>query len=206
MLIQNLNDLQDTIRELGLAIPLSGSLPLLAEPVQTGARTLPNRLSIQPMEGCDANPDDGSPGEMTLRRYERFARGGAGLIWVEAVAVVPEGRANPRHLWIHEGNVEAFRGLVDKIREAARERTGQSPVVIIQLTHAGRFSKPEGMPAPRIACHHADTRRGPPDSGDLEPVTDEELDARCRMLLCARHCSPGRPDSTVSTSKVATVI
>lgn len=177
MLIQNLTDLQETIRELGLAVPLSSNLPLLAEPVQTGTRTLPNRLSIQPMEGCDANPEDGSPSEMTLRRYERFAHGGAGLIWVEAVAVIPEGRANPRHLWIHEGNVEAFRGLVEKIRDAAREKTGQTPVVIIQLTHAGRFSKPEGVPAPRIAYHHATLDAIHQIPAEMEPIADEELDA-----------------------------
>ena len=66
-----------------------------------GGRTVGNRLAIQPMEGCDGNPD-GTPGELTLRRYRRFGAGGAKLIWGEACAVVPEGRANPRQLLINE--------------------------------------------------------------------------------------------------------
>ena len=41
--------------------------------------------------------------ELTLRRYDRFARSGAGLIWAEAVAITPEGRANPRQLWLTKG-------------------------------------------------------------------------------------------------------
>ncbi len=177
MLIQNLIELQETIREKELDIPLSGQLPLLGQSLQIGDRTLPNRLSIHPMEGCDANPADGAPDEYTLRRYERFAGGGAGLIWVEAVAVVPEGRANPRHLWIHEGNVEAFRNLVDRIRETARERTGQSPIVVIQLTHAGRFANPEGTPMPQIAYHHPDLDAQHHIAADLAPVSDDALDA-----------------------------
>jgi len=176
MLIQTLHDLQTAIRERGLAIPLSGDLLRLDSPLSLGGRTVPNRLAIQPMEGCDAD-SEGTPGELTFRRYERFARGGAGLIWVEAVAVVPEGRANPRHLWIHEGNVAVFRDLVNRIREAAREKAGQPPVVVIQLTHAGRFAKPEGVPAPRIAYHHPelDGKHRIPEG--LEPITDDELDA-----------------------------
>ena len=177
MLIQNLNDLRTTIRELDVKIPLSAHIPLLAHPLTVDGRTVPNRLAIHPMEGCDANPEDGSPDMLTFRRYERFAHGGAGLIWVEAVAVCPEGRANPHHLWLHEGNVEKFRELVSRIRESARDKTGQMPIVIIQLTHAGRFAKPEGTPAPRIAYHRAglDELHGIP--ADLEPITDDELDS-----------------------------
>ena len=55
------------------------------------------------MEGCDAELD-GSPGELTFRRFRRFGAGGAKLIWGEACAVVPEGRANPRQLVINPAN------------------------------------------------------------------------------------------------------
>ena len=44
------------------------------------SRRVGNRLAIHPMEGCDALPD-GSPGELTLRRFRRFGAGGAKLIW-----------------------------------------------------------------------------------------------------------------------------
>ena len=176
MLIQALDELRTAIHEMDLKIPLSSDLPVLDRPLTFAERTAPNRLAIHPMEGCDAQ-EDGSPGDLTYRRYERFASGGAGLIWVEAVAVCPEGRSNPRHLWLHEKNVEAFRKLADRIRETAHERGTPQPVVILQLTHAGRFSKPEGTPRPVIAYHHAelDGKHAVPE--DLEPITDEALDA-----------------------------
>src|SRR5512141_2133062 len=65
----------------------------LARTVRTPAFTTGNSIAIHPMEGCDGDLD-GTPGELTFRRYERFARGGAKLIWFEATAVCPEGRAN----------------------------------------------------------------------------------------------------------------
>ncbi len=84
-------------------------------------RRVGNRLAIQPMEGCDGNLD-GSPGELTFRRYERFGAGGAKLIWGEACAVVPEGRANPRQLLINEQNVEALARIVRATRDCATSR------------------------------------------------------------------------------------
>jgi len=47
------------------------------------------------MEGCDGTPE-GAPTDLTVRRYERFGAGGAGLIWFEATSVAADGRANPR--------------------------------------------------------------------------------------------------------------
>ena len=133
---------------LGLDLPASADVGILGRPFCLGIHELPNRLCAQPMEGCDSTPD-GGPSDLTYRKYERFAAGGCGLIWLEAVAVTPEGRANPRQLWLHEGNVAAFAELVRRIRQAAP--TGMRPVVILQLTHSGRYAKPEGKPAPLIA-------------------------------------------------------
>ena len=82
---------------LGLDFHLSDDLSPLFRPITVGGRRVGNRLAIQPMEGCDAELD-GSPGELTFRRFRRFGAGGAKLIWGEACAVVPEGRANPRQL------------------------------------------------------------------------------------------------------------
>ena len=93
----SLNELEAAIRAEGVTMPLSNDISILNEPVRFGGATVANRMSIQPMEGCDGNAD-GAPSPLTLRRYLRFAAGGAGLLWVEATAVVPEGRANPRQL------------------------------------------------------------------------------------------------------------
>ena len=76
--------------------------PRSSAPVQVGPLTAGNRLCVQPMEGCDGTLD-GTPDELTYRRYRRFGAGGAKLIWGEAAAVVDEGRANPRQLLVDRG-------------------------------------------------------------------------------------------------------
>lgn len=52
---------------------------LLGRKVQVGPITMGNSMAIHPMEGCDGELN-GDPGELTIRRYERFAAGGAKLI------------------------------------------------------------------------------------------------------------------------------
>ena len=65
--------------ELGTALPFTQDVAVLAAPLAVGSKTIPNRLACQAMEGCDGTAD-GSPDVLTKRRYERFAKGGAGLI------------------------------------------------------------------------------------------------------------------------------
>ena len=84
-------NLQQDIQRLRLDIPFEADLVSLTEPLQIGGFQVPNRMSVLPMEGCDGLPD-GKPGELTERRYLRFARGGAGTLWFEATAVAQEGR------------------------------------------------------------------------------------------------------------------
>jgi 2,4-dienoyl-CoA reductase-like NADH-dependent reductase (Old Yellow Enzyme family) len=124
---------------------------VLTEPVQAGGLLIPNSLAVHPMEGCDGD-SAGWPGKLTLRRYERFAAGGAGLIWAEATAVVPEGRANPRQLWFNEKSKDSFAAMVKRMREVAAESMGpeHKPVIVAQLTHSGRYSKPESVAHPMI--------------------------------------------------------
>lgn len=152
--LSTIEDLRQLGGQLGVSIEATEEVSVLAEPVEAGGLLIPNSLAIHPMEGCDGDRD-GRAGELTLRRYERFARGGAGLIWVEATAVVGEGRANPRQLWLNEKSKDSFAGLVCLIRRAAAESMGAlfRPVVVIQLTHSGRYSRPDGKPHPLI-CQH----------------------------------------------------
>jgi 2,4-dienoyl-CoA reductase-like NADH-dependent reductase (Old Yellow Enzyme family) len=124
---------------------------------------------------------------MTRRRYRRYAAGGAGLIWVEATAVRPDGRSNPRQLLLAEENVGAFAKLVEETRAAAKEEWGPAhrPLLVLQLTHSGRFAKPEGSPRPRIVQHnpYLDPLHGlPPDyplvsDGELEAIRDDFVEA-----------------------------
>ena len=190
-------DLKQLSERLGVKIQAIDDVSILAEPVQAGGLVIPNSLAIHPMEGCDGD-SQGRPGKLTLRRYERFAAGGAGLLWVEATAVVPEARANPRQLWLHEKNKDSFRAMVEMIKKTAwhghpgrvhglEARAAGRPALVLQLTHSGRYSKPEGAFYPMIP--QRDPYRDPlipqqkpnPDRSSRIPdewplVTDEYLD------------------------------
>ena len=140
-------------KELDTELPFSENTDILGKSLTVGKKIVSNRLACQAMEGCDGNYD-GTPGELTKRRYDRFAKGGAGLIWFEATAVLPEGKANPRQLYINKNNLDAFRRQTEAIKEAAVKENGIEPVVIMQATHSGRYSKPQGIPAPLIAYNN----------------------------------------------------
>ena len=106
------------------------------------------------MEGCDGT-FGGGVDELTRRRYLRFAESGAGIIWFEATAVTNEGRANPRQLFLNEETKESFKSLVREIKEVSLKENGFEPVIIVQLTHSGRFSKPNGTPEPIVAYRNS---------------------------------------------------
>ncbi len=146
---------------------------LLAQPVRVGGAMVGNSVAIHPMEGCDGDAG-GTPSELTWRRYERFARGGAKLIWFEATAVRREGRANPRQLWIHPGNVGEFARLLEMTRRTHRETWGGDGdlLIPIQLTHSGRYSWPDRI----VASHNplADRTTGTPPGQPV--ITDDELE------------------------------
>ncbi|MGC4054062.1 MAG: hypothetical protein QM757_33680 [Paludibaculum sp.] len=119
----SLQDLRQDIDRLGVDVPVSEVVGVLAEPVDCGRFVLPNRLVVLPMEGCDGLAD-GSPDELTLRRYRRFAAGGSGLLWVEACAVVEEGRANPRQISNPKRESRRLPEHGRPARPAARESMG----------------------------------------------------------------------------------
>jgi NADPH-dependent glutamate synthase beta subunit-like oxidoreductase/2,4-dienoyl-CoA reductase-like NADH-dependent reductase (Old Yellow Enzyme family) len=149
--LSGIEDLKRLSNRLGVRVEAMEDVSILAEPVQAGGLFIPNSLAVHPMEGCDGD-SQGRPGKLTLRRYERFAAGGAGLIWAEATAVIPEGRANPRQLWLNENSKDSFAAMVKMIRQAAAVGVvREPPIIVLQLTHSGRYSKPESAAHPIIA-------------------------------------------------------
>jgi len=134
-----------------------------------GALTIPNRVVFQPMEGCDCG-EDGTPGELTVKKYRNAAKSGAGLIWLEATAVCPEGRTNPRQMMLTEENLPQFRQFVSDVRKTAEEETGIRPAIFLQLTHSGRQSI-----VPMIAYRHPLYEATRPVT-DANIVSDEYLD------------------------------
>ena len=157
----------------GAPLSLSHDLSALKTPLAVPGSdvTLKNRLTVHPMEGFDSLPD-GGPGELTLRRIRRMASGGAGLVWAEATAVTEDGRTNRGQLWIRRETLDGFK----RMAEAAHEASGGAPI-ILQLTHSGRFSKPQNVPAPVIAMHNPVMDGKMPLDPSLPVVTDEYLDA-----------------------------
>jgi len=157
----------------GAPLSLSHDLSALKTPLAVPGSdvTLKNRLTVHPMEGFDSLPD-GGPGELTLRRIRRMASGGAGLVWAEATAVTEDGRTNRGQLWIRRETLDGFK----RMAEAAHEASGGAPI-ILQLTHSGRFSKPQNVPAPVIAMHNPVMDEKMPLDPSLPVVTDEYLDA-----------------------------
>ena len=130
-------------------------------------------MAIHPMEGCDSTLD-GRPDELTWRRYERFARGGAKLVWFEATAVREDGRANTRQLWITKDNVGDFASILEMILREHKVRFGTTDDLLVpmQLTHSGRYS----VPKKTIAYHNPliDQKSGVP--ADYPIISDAELE------------------------------
>jgi 2,4-dienoyl-CoA reductase (NADPH2) len=174
--LEDTNHLMQEMDALNRRLPISDNLGRLGESVSLGTRTLPNRFVIQPMEGVDADPADGSPSDLTFRRYRRYAEGGSGLIWAEAVSVVPEGCSNSKQLRLRPENLDVFKRLTDETRQTAHNALGHDITMLIQLTHSGRFSRPGGVVSPLKAQNNPwlDDFLG---MGDLAPVSDDYLDS-----------------------------
>ena len=157
----------------GYDLPVSSDLRALREPCMAGGRRLENSMAVQPLEGLDA-AENGAPSSLTLARYEKLAAQGAGILWVEATAVVPEGRDSLRQLWLHPGSADGFRQLTQTINTVAAAAGYQPPYKVIQLTHSGRCSvDASGAPAPQAAftSPYLDSAMGM-----ASIVTDEYLD------------------------------
>ncbi len=160
--------------ELGLELPFQDSVSPLFESIAIGPKRLANRLAVHPMEGFDAG-SDGSPEELTFRRYRRYAEGGYSLIWFEATSVVPEGRSNPHQLMLRPGNLDSFKRLVEQTRRTAQKASGAPDEIflVLQMTHSGRYSQPEGKPWPQVAGFNPFLDRKPEN---VQILSDDELD------------------------------
>ncbi|TWT40759.1 oxidoreductase [Botrimarina hoheduenensis] len=173
------------LETLGLDLPVDeqvtqGPAAPLAAGLVAGSYKIGNRFCILPMEGWDGD-HAGLPSDLTRRRWRNFGDSGAKLIWGgEAVAVRPDGRANPNQLMLLEANIGAIESLRHELENAHQERFGSTDDLLVglQLTHSGRFARPNAKttPEPRIAYRHPllDRRVGVEDDGPL--LSDSDLD------------------------------
>ncbi len=150
---KTLEEVKERAEELKVYLPFSSSTDILKTPLKVGNVTFHNRMGIAPMEGADSL-EDGSPSDYTIRRYVNEAIGGSALIWFEAISIVPEGRSSKTQLLLTEENVESYKRMNEKIKEAGRKANGFEPYPIMQANHSGRYSNPDNRPAPMIAYRH----------------------------------------------------
>jgi 2,4-dienoyl-CoA reductase-like NADH-dependent reductase (Old Yellow Enzyme family) len=151
----------------------------LGAPLDFEGMTIAHRIGINPMEGWDGELD-GRPSENTKRRWRRFGLSGGKLIWGgEAVAVRPDGRANPHQLVLTDETQADIADLRDILIEAHKEAMGDDGGLVIglQLTHSGRFCKPHDHRRfeAQILYNHPilDRKFGYP--ADRPPMSDDEI-------------------------------
>lgn len=172
--LKTLEALRAHMADLDIDIPISEAVDpagRLADSVtivdrSAGVLESPNRFAVLPMEGWDAT-EDGRPTELVNRRWDRFAASGCGLVWGEATAVRPDGRANPNQLRLGADTVDDVAAL--------RQRLDSTQVAGIQLTHSGRYARSASTTAPRTVYQHPilDARVG---ASAVSVFSDDELD------------------------------
>ena len=177
-----------TSPRLGIDLPCedtiaTGSASPLAQPltdISINGKRIGNRYAVQPMEGWDGTTSGGVTDDV-LRRWRRFGESGAKLIFGgEAMAVRPDGRANPNQLIIIEQNKADLAKLRETLVAAHKERYGATDDLVIgfQLTHSGRFCKPNDKfrLEPRVAYRHPILDRSFKVTSDAQVWTDGELE------------------------------
>ena len=127
--LKSLEEFQAACATLGVRLPAEsmgeGPSPL-CEPglVEINGKRPGNRIVIHPMEGWDGTTTGGVTDEMR-RRWRRFGESGAKMICGgEAMAVRPDGRANPNQLILNKTNQAGIAELVKILKAAHAEPYG----------------------------------------------------------------------------------
>ena len=191
--LKTVEDFRKHVASLGIELPCEdqiaiGSASPLVQPVGETAingKQIGNRWAIQPMEGWDGTTTGGVTDEVR-RRWQRFGESGAKLIYGgEAMAVRPDGRANPNQLIIIEQNKQDLAEIREILVKAHQERYGTTDDLLIgfQLTHSGRFCKPNHKirMEPRVAYRHPILDKKFKVTSDEQVFTDDEIE---RLIEC----------------------
>ncbi len=186
--LKTVEDFRKHCAGLGIELPCEDGIEVgagspFAQPVageMVNGKRIGNRVAIHPMEGWDGTMSGGVSEEMR-RRWQRFGESGAKLICgAEAMAVRPDGRANPNQIIIVEENKAGLAELMGILKSAHRERYGTTDDLVIgfQLTHSGRFCKPNGKTVyePRVAFRHPILDPKFKVTSDAQVFTDDEIE------------------------------
>ena len=158
---------------------LTGDASPLRSPLAWNGRSIGNRWAIHPMEGWDGTTTGGVT-EPMIRRWQRFGYSGAKLIWGgEAMAVRPDGRANPNQIIINNENKSGIAQLRETLIAAHQEKYGRTDDLVIgfQLTHSGRFCRPHDKKRweSRIAYRHPILDAKFNVTSDDQILTDDQI-------------------------------
>lgn len=134
---------------------------MISTPIRIGKKEAPNRIVFQPMECNDADAS-GDPSDLSIKRYRRFAEGGAGIIFTESMTITSESRARKSQLSITEQNAKGLERLVSKMREV----NGNS-LVLFQLNQSGQLSQ---------AAFSKVISVYPTRNPDIHVLTEKEID------------------------------
>ena len=116
-----------------------------------------------------------------MRRWRHFGISGAKLIWGgEAVAVRHDGRANPHQLLMTPDTQASIADLREQLVAAHRERFGSNAdgdlFVGLQLTHSGRYARPNVYDTPEPLAAYAHPVLDRRFAGGVPLLTDDDLD------------------------------
>ncbi|MCW5551760.1 MAG: NADH:flavin oxidoreductase [Verrucomicrobiae bacterium] len=195
--LKTVEDFRAHVASLGIALPcedaiVPGSASPLVQPVEAvtiNGKRIGNRWAIHPMEGWDGTVTGGVTDDVR-RRWQRFGESGAKLIYGgEAMAVRPDGRANPNQLIIIEENKGDLASLREDLVKVHRERYGTADDLLIgfQLTHSGRFCKPTDKKRlePRVAFRHPILDRKFNVTSDDQVFSDGEIEELIQCYIRA---------------------
>jgi 2,4-dienoyl-CoA reductase-like NADH-dependent reductase (Old Yellow Enzyme family) len=195
--LKTVEEFRGHVASLGIELPCEDSIATgnaspLTQPIEDltiNGKRIGNRWAVQPMEGWDGTTTGGATEEVR-RRWQRFGESGAKLIFGgEAMAVRPDGRANPNQLIIVEENKRDLAGLREVLLKAHRDRFRNADDVVIgfQLTHSGRFCKPTDKQRmePRVAFRHPILDRKFGVASDAQVFTDSEIEELIQCYIRA---------------------
>ena len=174
----SLEEILADVKRLGLPLKATRDISVLLKPVKVGNLTAPNALAVHPMEGCDGTRE-GRPDELTYRRYQAFRRRRRGPPLVRGDGCRARGARQSAADIPQRKHLRRLRAPGRGVAlAAARESMGPAhrPLMILQLTHSGRYSKPDGKAAPIIAHHSAVLDKQHKLPADYPLVTDDELE------------------------------
>ena len=116
--------------------------------------TIKNRIAIPPMVCFHWTDDNGYVTEKNIEHYRDLAKGGAGLIIVEATAITKRSRLHETELGIWEdGQIVGLKKLTDVIHENGSK-------AFIQLVHAGGNGIDKEAETPSEMAYHGGSIQG----------------------------------------------